>query len=441
MIARGELRASRAAEHPADNLRRAKAGNRLAASAAVLMAALWSASPAGLGADGGGVEIEVWHTFGANSADEGIFLDAVGAFEAAHPEIAVEPVRIPYLQNLQQFINSSQGGEAPDLVRLSDTEIGRIGHVSVEGLPLLEDLRAHLTPAQRSRFEPRALNAMRYGTSLSAVPVSQGTLALIYNKALFDAAGLGYPRPDWTTDDMIAAAAALTGDDVLGLAVPLKWSYWFIPFLTGFGATLFDATDNPTLDSPGSARALGWFLDLERVHGVAASSTGIEAMTTQFQLGRAAMVLDGSWNWNAYRAAGLDLGVEVMPIVAETNLRMGPMFSVFGWGVSKQSAVKVEAVKLALWLSSSDVQKEFALETYMMPALGALADDPEIAADTTLNAYLRQAAFGAEVPTTRATFMVFEQLDTALELTSSGRMDARSALRAADEEMDRILRR
>ncbi len=77
----------------------------------------------------------------------------------------------------------------------------------------------------------------------------------------------------------------------------------------------------------------------------------------------------------------------------------------------------------------------------MIPALSALATDPDIAADTTLNVYLRQAEFGAEVPTTRATFMVFEQLDTALELTSAGQMDARFALAAANEEMNRILRR
>ena len=393
-----------------------------------------------VGAQDGSIPLEVWHTFGANSKDERIFLDAVEAFEAAHPDIDVEPVRIPYLQNLQQFINSSQGGEALDVVRLSDTEVGRIGHISVEGLPLLEDLRPHLTLVQRSRFEPRSLNAMRYGNALYAIPVSQGCLALVYNKALFDAAGVEYPGDDWTTDDLLAAARALTRDDVLGLAVPLKWSYWFIPFLAGFGGTLFDSQDNPTLDSPGSARALDWFLDLERVHGFAASGTGIEAMSTRFQLSRAAMVLDGSWNWNAYVDAGLGPGVAVMPVVAATGRRMGPTFSVFGWGVSKQSAAKVEAVKLSLWLSSYDVQKDFAVETYMIPTGVALAQDPDIADDVTLNSYLRQVEFGTEVPTTRATYMVFEQLDTALELTSTGELDAQSALEAADAEMDRFLR-
>ena len=52
----------------------------------------------------------------------------------------------------------------------------------------------------------------------------------------------------------------------------------------------------------------------------------------------------------------------------------------------------------------------------------------------------RQVELGTEVPTTRATYMVFEQLDTALELTSTGEMDAQSALEAADAEMDRFLR-
>ena len=97
--------------------------------------------------------IELWHTFSADSIEERLLTDAVDAFRDAHPEIPVQVTRIPYLQNLPQFINSSQGGEAPDVIRVSDTEVGKIGHISVEGLPLLEDLRPHLTPMQRSRLE------------------------------------------------------------------------------------------------------------------------------------------------------------------------------------------------------------------------------------------------------------------------------------------------
>ena len=383
--------------------------------------------------------VEVWYTFTVNSVDEEIFLDAVARFEEAHPHIDVEPVRIPYLQNLAQFINSSQGGEAPDLIRLSDTEVGKIGHISVEGLPLLEDLRPHLTPMQRTAIDPRALSAMRYGDPLYTLPVSQGCLTLIYNRSLFDAAGLQYPSDDWTTDDLIAAAVALTQDEVSGIALPLKWSYWYLPFQSGFGGAPFDSDGNPTLDSPGSAEALDYFLDFERKHNVVSSTVGLEAMSTQFQIERAAMVLDGAWNWNNYEGAGLDLGLALMPVVSETGLRMGPMSSYFGWGVSKQSAVKEESVALALWLSSSAVQKAFALQSNIVPVDRSLTDDPEILAHPVVMAYLRQAEHGLEVPTNRGTSRVFEQIDTALELVYKGELDAHTALRAADAEMERVL--
>jgi ABC-type glycerol-3-phosphate transport system substrate-binding protein len=81
--------------------------------------------------------VELWHTFAVNSENERIIERSVDEFEAANPEIMVKVTRIPYSQNLPQFINSSQGGEAPDIIRFSDTEIGKTGYISVEGLPLL----------------------------------------------------------------------------------------------------------------------------------------------------------------------------------------------------------------------------------------------------------------------------------------------------------------
>ncbi len=389
--------------------------------------------------DGVRDHVEVWYTYPVNSEDEKIFLDAVNAFRAAHPDIDVTPTRIPYLQNLPQFINSSQGGEAPDLIRVSDTEVGKIGHITVEGMPLLEDLRPHLTPVERGRSEPRAVQAMRYGDPLYAIPLSQGCLSLIYNKGLFDAAGVAYPTDDWTTDDFVKSAKALSNGDVKGIALPLGWSYWFIPFQSGFGGRPFDDAGNPTLDSPGTARAMDWFLDLDRKHDVVASSGSLEAMSTQFQLGKAAMVLDGPWNWNSYEEAGLDIGVSLMPVVSETGQRMGPMYSYFGWAVSKQSDVKVAAVELGLWLSSADVQKAYALATYTIPTDRSLASDPDIQASAVLSGYLRQADNGISVPTNRATSMIFEQLDTALAMTSTGQMESQAALEAADRELERRL--
>lgn len=384
-------------------------------------------------------ELTLWHTFPADSAQEQLLADAVREFEATRPTVVVQVTRIPYLQNLPQFINSAQGGEAPDLIRLSDTEVGKIGHISVEGLPLLEDLRPHLTPAQRSLYEPRSLGAMRYGDPLFALPVSQGCLSLIYNRALFDAAGVAYPTDDWTTADLLEAARKLSSNDIRGISLPLKWSYWFLPFQWGFGAGPFDEDGNVTLDAPGTDRAADWFLDLDRVHGVVASGVSLEAMSTQFQLGKAAMVFDGPWAWSRYVDAGLDLGLALMPTVEETGLRLAPMLSYFGWAVSKQSAHKVEAVDLALWLTSDTVQKRYALASNMLPVKEKLVTDPEILANPVLAGFLAQTEYGRTVPTSRAASMLFEQLDTALDLSHAGKMNTADALEAADAELEKRL--
>lgn len=386
------------------------------------------------------VPVKVWHTYGTGSMEERLFTRAVDRFSADHPGIAVEVVGIPYLQNLMQFINAAQAGEAPDLIRLSDTELGKIGHITVEGLPLLEDLRAHLTPRQKRAYLPHSLFAMRYEGSLYALPASRSGMTLLYNADIFDAAGLAYPDPRWRLEDLLRTAKTLTTDGITGLALPVRWSYWFVPFIAASGGKLLDDAGNPALSSPGTAKAMEWVLDLARLHGVTGSINSIEAMSTRFQTGRAAMVIDGPWNWDRYSESGIRLGQSLLPYDASTGKRLAPMVGYFGWSVAKQSGVKPAAVKLAQWLSSPATQREFALGTYSLPTLVELMSDPAITGHPVLGGFIEQARFGTPTPTTRLTAMVFEQLDTALALTYDGTMTAGTALEAADRELERMLK-
>ena len=43
-----------------------------------------------------------------------------------------------------------------------------------------------------------------------ALPKDHDTIALLYNKAIFDKYGVEYPTDDWTWDDLLAAAKAIT---------------------------------------------------------------------------------------------------------------------------------------------------------------------------------------------------------------------------------------
>ena len=384
----------------------------------------------------GEIVLEVWHTFAAESKEEEVFMNSISSFDSSHPNVTVEVTMVPFGNADQLFMTAAQGGQAPDLMRLSSDQLGAIGEVRVDGFPLLEDLRPHLTPQDRAVFEERALQAMRYGDALYGVPASQDCLSLIFNKALFDAQGLAYPDETWTEQDLLNAAELLTVQDVQGLAIPIKTAYWWFPIQEGFGGSLFDENGEPTLDSNGSSEAMQWMLDLELEHGVVATGTQIEGMKNQFISSKAAMIFDGPWNWATYEASRLNIGQTLLPLVESSGERMSPLVTYKGWTVSKQSANKVAASELALWLSSEDVQKEFAIETYTMPTHVALESDPEINEDVVLAGFLEQTKEGTPAPTTRAMSLVYDPLSTAFEQAYSGISSTEEALSGANQQLE-----
>ncbi len=384
----------------------------------------------------GDIVLEVWHTFAAESKEEQVFMNSVSTFETAYPNVTVEVTMVPFGNADQLFMTAAQGGQAPDLMRLSSDQLGAIGEVRVDGFPLLEDLRPHLTPQDRAIFEERALQAMRYGDALYGIPASQDCLSLIFNKALFDAQGLEYPDETWTEQDLLNAAELLTYQDVQGLAIPIKTAYWWFPIQEGFGGSLFDDDGEPSLDSNGSSEAMRWMLDLELEHGVVATGTQIEGMKNQFISSKAAMIFDGPWNWATYEASRLNIGQTLLPMVESTGERMSPLVTYKGWTVSKQSANKVAATELALWLSSLDVQKEFAVETYTMPTHVELESDSDINDDAVLAGFLEQTKEGTPAPTTRAMSLVYDPLSTAFEQAYSGIASTEEALSGANQQLE-----
>ena len=381
------------------------------------------------------ITLTVWHTFAAESKEENVFLQSIQSFETANPNITVDVALVPFGEASNQFMTAAQGGVAPDLMRLSSDQLGAIGEVRVDGFPLLEDLRPHLTPVQRNQFQEQALHAMRYDEALYGVPASQDALSLVYNKAIFDARGVAYPDASWTQNDLLEAAQALTYQDVQGLALPVKSAYWWFGFQAGYNGSLFNETGSPTLESGGSAEALDWLLNLELEHGVVATGTQTEGMKNQFIGSKAAMIVDGPWNWATYEASRLDVGQSLLPVIEETGERVAPLVTYKGWTVSKQSLHKLASVELALHLSSADVQKSFALETYTLPTHASLANDASIREDSVLSGFIDQVEAGTPAPTTRAMALVYGPLVTAFEQVYTATATADEALAGANEEL------
>ncbi len=92
--------------------------------------------------------------------------------------------------------------------------------------------------ADLNALPERAGHRQRFGTSAErqpapvgnqrqqlGFPFASGAELLYYNKTMFDAAGLDYPTPEWTFQDVLDAAAKLT-TDTNGDGQPDQWGYF-----------------------------------------------------------------------------------------------------------------------------------------------------------------------------------------------------------------------
>jgi len=386
------------------------------------------------------LRLTVWHSYAEGSQEYLSYTKVAYQYELNNPKISIKSVSVPYAQLVQKFITAAQGGEGPDLIRLTSQEIAKIGQVSVAGLPILEDLRPHYTPQEKSIYQPKAIAAMRFNHALYALPASQSTLSVIYNKNLFDAMNISYPVDSWTLEEMLSLSKRLTNKDVYGLSLPFKVFLWWAPFQIGFDGSLFNKDGSPSFNSTESASALQWILDLELKHKVIAPGKGydIESIKNLFQQQKVAMIVDGSWNWGEYLSQGMNIGQVVLPAIDE-NRRVTPLLYYLGWSISKRSANKIAAANFVKWLSSKSVQKEFALNAYTLPTIDSLKTEDGFKDNAALLGFMKQVELGYPAPTTRSMPLLIEPIETAIELSFNGKLKPKEALDKAALELQRKL--
>ena len=233
-----------------------------------------------------------------------------------------------------------------------------------------------------------------YDDKYYAVPKDIDTIALWYNKTLFDEAGLDYPTADWTWDDVTEAAKKLTKDDgsQYGLAMRNdnnQAGYYNLIYDNG-GYIISDDKTKSGWDDEKTIAAMqtleGWIKD-----GVIPS---LETMSENnedvlFEAGKIAMTCQGSWmlaafKENEYTAANCDC-VE-LPKNAETG-RRASLYNGLGWAASASGEHTDEAWQLIEYLGSKEAQEKQAELGVTMSAYKDTSDAWAKSADFNLQAY------------------------------------------------------
>ena len=220
-----------------------------------------------------------------------------------------------------------------------------------------------------------------------ALPKDHDTIALLYNKAIFDKYNVEYPTDDWTWDDLLAAATAITeagaADGVYGYAINTSNNQdgWYNIIYDYGGQVITDDHKGTTI---GSDEAKAGMEKMRQILEVAAPQTTVAETGTDslFQSGLTAMITQGSWMINNFYKSenSSDYAWAMLPY-ADTNENgqcdEGERYSAYnglGWAASYQVADPAAAYSLISWFCAEKGQTEQAELGVTMGGMKGVSD-------------------------------------------------------------------
>ena len=206
-----------------------------------------------------------------------------------------------------------------------------------------------------------------------ALPKDHDTIALLYNKAIFEKYGVDTPTDDWTWEDVQAAAAAITeagaADGVYGYAINTSNNQdgWY-NIIYDYGAQVI--TDDHKGTTIGSDEGKAAMEQMRKILEVAAPQTTVAETGTDslFLSGLTAMITQGSWMINTFYKGehSADYAWAMLPY-ADVNgngqCDEGERYSAYnglGWAASYNTADPQAAYDLISWFCNEENQKKQA---------------------------------------------------------------------------------
>ena len=326
-------------------------------------------------------------------AELAAYQELVAAFEAQEPGIDVELIHIPSASDYRARLGVDfAAGDPADVVLINYRRYAPFAAMGV-----LEPLAPYLRRSEvisESDFFEVATDSFKWRGQLMCVPQNISSLVVYYNRDLFDAAGLPYPSDDWTWDEFLDAAQALTADldgdgqtDQYGVGIEPS-IFRLAPFVWGAGGELvvLESGLRPirlALDSRAAREGVEWFVELQTEHGVVpdALAESAESSESRFLNGRTAMFFNSRRGTPTARSIdGFEWDVAALPVGLE---RSGILHS-DAYCMASVTEDKDAAWRFIEYANSPEGQAIVAASGRTVPSLVAVADsevflDPDAA--------------------------------------------------------------
>ena len=214
--------------------------------------------------DGGTTEVTVWHYWDGTNAD---VFDAMAAeYNEANPEVKVTTSMIPNPDFLTKLRASTTSDTLPDIA-IGD----QVWVPQIEQIGSLADLEPLLPAETLGDINPALTSFGNIDDKQVSVPVSANNLAYMYNKTLFEEAGLDPEKPPTTWEELMEVGKTILeetgkpGYDLFTEASDtgegLTWNFQVNLWQAG-GEFLTEDNSAAAFNTTEGAKALQFWVDL-----------------------------------------------------------------------------------------------------------------------------------------------------------------------------------
>jgi len=363
-------------------------------------------------------------------------------FQKQHPDVGVNLEFVPY-EALHDKIVAARGagGNGYDVV-LFDA----IWPAEFTRFDLLQDVSARITPEEKDKVFPGAMNTVIYKGKTLGMPWILDTKYLYYNKAMLSKAGITTPPQTW--QQVLDDAKIIKQKKIVNY--PLVWSWSqaealvcdYTTLVSGFGGQFYQ-NGKLNFSSPASLKALNLMkssLD-DGLSNPASREYLEEDVRKSFSNGDAAFALNWTYMYNMAndpkqsKVAG-DVGI--MPAPGDAPGQAGGVNGSMGLGIAKGSTHPEQAWQYIQYMTSQPVQNQYARlslpiwkSSYQDPAVKKDQESLIAAADKSLNVMLSR-------PETADYSRLSNQLQQQLQQVLLGKTTAQDAMAAVDKSAARL---
>jgi arabinogalactan oligomer / maltooligosaccharide transport system substrate-binding protein len=341
---------------------------------------------------------------------------------------------VPFSEAQANYRTAAQAGNAPDIMR---TEIAWGPEFAALGY--LYDLTDLVTEEEAASYLSAAYNYNVWNDRVWGLPQVTDAPALLYNKRIFEEAGLDPENPPQTMEELEEAAlaiSALSTDDapVVGIAM-LPDVYFFQPFMWAFGGGLIDADDLEIhVTDQGTIDALN-FVNQLREEGAMASeydpANQYNNSMIAFKEGQAGMLINGPWatsdvlTGTEFADNPENLGVAAIPAGPEGQ---GSPVGGHEYTIYAGSPYPEEALELVRCLNSTEHQVRLATDLNLVPTLLAAYEDPALTENTVLQGFLSQMQVATNRPVIPAGGQIYTEFGPRWTAVMLGEEDPQEAM-------------